>query len=98
MKVAFNSLLNSDTDPTSRVPIQTAARKESDAWIHTLPMSSLGLRMDHDVIRVAIDLRLGNLYVILTFSISVDLGEPARDSSAQRVRVVVQGTWLSWHC
>ena len=52
MKVAFNSLLNSANDPTFQ-PIQAAARKELSSWTHALPMSSLGLRMDDDVIRVA---------------------------------------------
>ena len=52
MKVAFNSLLNSATDSTFPLQIQRAARKESGAWIHALPMSSLGLRIDDDAIRV----------------------------------------------
>ena len=39
--------------------IQAAARKESGAWIHAFPISSLGLHIDDEVIRVAIDLWLG---------------------------------------
>ena len=35
------------------------ARKKSGAWLHAVPNTSLGLRMDNDPIRVAVGLRLG---------------------------------------
>jgi hypothetical protein len=36
-----------------------AKRKESGDWLTAPPLSSIGLRMDNETIRVAIDLRLG---------------------------------------
>ena len=36
-----------------------ATTKESGAWVHALPMSSLGLRMDDNVVHVTPGIRLG---------------------------------------
>ena len=37
----------------------SASKKESGAWLYTLPVTSLGLRMDDNTICIAIGLRLG---------------------------------------
>ena len=42
-----------------RACLLTAATKESGAWFDALPVTSLGLRLDNDVVRVAVDLHLG---------------------------------------
>ena len=53
------SLLEAAPDIQSRARLLAAANKESGAWLNTLPVSSLGLRMDDDTVRVAVGLRLG---------------------------------------
>ena len=59
MQATYNSLLLSSPNIVSRSRLLAAARSESGAWIHAFPMSAIGLRMDDDIIRVAIGLRLG---------------------------------------
>ncbi|KAL5505757.1 hypothetical protein EMCRGX_G007249 [Ephydatia muelleri] len=46
-------------DPLSKARLLSASKKESGYWLHTLPVTSLGLRMDDNTIRIAIGLRLG---------------------------------------
>ena len=41
------------------VKLLASATKESGAWLHALPVASLGLRLDDDSLRIAVDLRLG---------------------------------------
>ena len=41
-----DSLLNSAPDAISRVRLLATSTKESGAWLHALPISSLGLQMD----------------------------------------------------
>ena len=46
-------------DPRDRARLLATAAKESGAWLNVQPISSLGLRMDDDTVRVAVSLRLG---------------------------------------
>ena len=55
----YENLLDTAPDTYSRSRLLAAAKKESGAWLHAFPMSALGLRMDDEVIQVAIGLRLG---------------------------------------
>ena len=55
----YGSLLNTATDPSDRARLLAVATKESGAWLSALPLSTLGLRMDNDVVRIAVGLRLG---------------------------------------
>ena len=56
---AYEAILNAAPDVTARARLLAATKKESGAWLHAFPVSSLGLRMDNDVIRIAMGLRLG---------------------------------------
>ena len=53
------ALTNDAPDARSRARLLAASRKESGAWLQALPVSSLGLRMDDETVRVAVGLRLG---------------------------------------
>ena len=56
-----DTLLRQAPDAVSRSRLLAASRKESGAWLNALPVSSLGLRMDNNTVRVAVGLRLGSL-------------------------------------
>ena len=56
---AYKDLLETAPDSLTRARLLAACAKESGAWLHAFPVSSLGLRMDNEVIRVAMGLRLG---------------------------------------
>ena len=45
--------------PLTRARLLAACRRESGVWLHALLMSSLGFRMDNEVIRMAMGLHLG---------------------------------------
>ena len=55
----YATYLLSSADKSTRGQLLAAQRKESGTWISAPPMSSLGLRMDNDTIRVAVGLCLG---------------------------------------
>ena len=55
----YESLLNSAPDASSRARLLSVACKESGAWLDAPPVTSLGLRMDNEVICIALGLRLG---------------------------------------
>ena len=46
-------------DPLSKARLLSASRKESGSWLHTLPVTSLGLHMDDNTIHIAVGLCLG---------------------------------------
>ena len=55
---AADALLNSALDAISHARFLATATKESGAWLHALPLSSLGLESDDSTICIAIGLRL----------------------------------------
>ena len=54
-----SNLLENAPDAPSRAHLLAASAPESEAWLNALPLSSLGLRMDDNAVRVAVGLRLG---------------------------------------
>ena len=57
---AVESLLENAPDDLARACLLATSSKESGAWLHALPISSLGFRMDDNTIRVTVDLCLGS--------------------------------------
>jgi hypothetical protein len=55
----FADLLNSQQDDHNRARLIASAAPHSGDWLHALPISSCGLRLDNEMIRVAVGLRLG---------------------------------------
>ncbi|CAM1324600.1 Uncharacterised protein r2_g3335 [Pycnogonum litorale] len=55
----YENLLHGSVDSKNRPRLLAVATKESGAWLHALPSSSLGLLMDNDTTRIACSLRLG---------------------------------------
>ena len=56
---AVETLLSAATEPRTRARLLAAATSESGSWLNAVPASSLGFRMDDDVLRIAIGVRLG---------------------------------------
>ena len=54
-----DALLENAPDALSRARLMAASAKESGAWLNALPISSLGLRMDDNTVRISLGLRLG---------------------------------------
>ena len=51
--------MESSRDPTTRARLLAVATKESGAWLNALPVASLGLCLDNEVVRVAVGFHLG---------------------------------------
>ena len=59
INATFKHLLNDTQDPSTRARLLAVTTKESGAWLNTPPLSTVGLRMDKDTIRIAVGLHLG---------------------------------------
>jgi len=58
-KVASLQLTNTATDVISRARQYASLHETSGAWLPALPITSYGLRLSNDTIRIAVGLRLG---------------------------------------
>ena len=54
-----SSLLESARNVVEWEGLLAAMDRDSGAWLHALPISSMGLRMDDSTVRTAVGLRLG---------------------------------------
>ena len=66
------ALINNVPNARSQARLLATSKKESGAWFQALPVSSLGLRMDDETVRVAVGLRLGTLFTDHTSAATVD--------------------------
>ena len=55
----FSSLINSVPDISHRARLLAVSSEHSSDWLHALPLSACGLRLDNETIRVCVGLRLG---------------------------------------
>ena len=56
----FDSLISNASNPHTKARLLASSTKESGAWLNAIPVTSLGLRMSDETIRIAVGLRLGN--------------------------------------
>ena len=59
IQTMLNTLLRTSIDDTTRARLLAATTKEAGAWMNALPITSVGLRIEDDVIRIAAGLHLG---------------------------------------
>lgn len=55
----FASLLQRQHDDYNKARLLAASAKHSADWLHAIPISSCGLRLDDEAVRIAVGLRLG---------------------------------------
>jgi hypothetical protein len=55
----YRALFDRQTEPFHRARLLAASSEHSGDWLHALPITTCGLRLDNDAVRVATGLRLG---------------------------------------
>ena len=58
-KFQFDALVSRHADPIDRARLLAVSAPHSGDWLHALPLSACGLRLDNDTVRATIGLRLG---------------------------------------
>ena len=59
VQAVAQDLLNSAPDAVTRARLLATSTPDSGAWLNAFPLTSVGLRMDNDTVRIAVGLRLG---------------------------------------
>ena len=59
IEAMYKTIFENAPNQQACASLKAVANSESRAWLNALPISSLGLRMDEDVIQIAVGLRLG---------------------------------------
>ena len=59
IKLAYTQILQGSNDVESRARLLAVASRESGAWLHAIPIPSLGTKLSNDCVRIAVGLRLG---------------------------------------
>ena len=86
IETTFKVILECASNRQASACLRAVATSESGAWLNALPISSLGLRMDDEVIRVAVGLRLGLPLCQdrLCSSCGAEVGEPGTNGLSYR--------------
>ena len=72
-RVLAEKLLEEASDEVCRARLLAAGAKESGAWLHALPIDSVGLCMDDNSVKIAVGLRLG---LCVRIAVGLQLGVP----------------------
>ena len=60
IKKTYNNLLQGSADLESRARLLGAASRESGAWLHTIPCSAIGTKLDDITVRFSVGQRIGS--------------------------------------
>lgn len=55
----YQDLLDKQSTPAERARLRAVATDQASAWLNATPMSSIGLKLDNNSVRIAVGLRLG---------------------------------------